>query len=113
MERLFYRIGSIDSIGLWYNKDGSYTGLIHNEFNWLNASKLEMPFDKELVNYISVADSLEHFYQWFNREEILKLQDLGFSIFEYSAIDWKFYSLYTHNVIHQESSLITNKLKLI
>ncbi len=71
-----------------------------------------MPFEQELVGYISVADSLEHLYQWFSREEILKLQENGFSILEYIADDYKFYDLYKHNVINQFSEL-NNKIKLI
>lgn len=36
-----------------------HTGLIYTEFNWLSASSLVMPYESELVGYISVADNLE------------------------------------------------------
>ena len=110
--KLFYRIGTESTEGLWYNKDGIFNGLIHKEFQWLNASSLLMPFEPELVGFISVADSLEHLYQWFSRKEILKLQENGFSILEYQANDYKFYDLYKHNVINQ-NSILYNKIKLI
>jgi len=71
-----------------------------------------MPYEPELVGYISVADSLEHLYSWFTRNEILKLQEVGFSILEYIADDFKFYDLYKHNVINQ-NSILHNKIKLM
>ena len=113
MQKLFYRVGTETVEGLWYNKKGEFTGLIHTEFNWCNASKLEMPFDNELVGYLSVADSLEHLYSWFTKEEIFKLQELGFSVYEYISDNFKFYEKYQHNVISQETSLIHNKIHLL
>lgn len=89
MSRLFYRVGVETEQGLWYNKNGEFTGLIHNDFKWLKASNLQMPFDLELRGYLSVADSLEHLYQWFSREEIIALQKQGFFIYEYEATDYK------------------------
>jgi hypothetical protein len=112
MNKFFYRVGTDSTEGLWYNKEGVHTGLIHTEFNWLSASSLIMPFELELIGYISVADSLEHLYNWFTRDEILKLQENGFSISEYIADDYKFYDLYKHNVINK-NSVLHNKIKLI
>lgn len=113
MANLFYRIGIETEQGLWYDKSGQFTGLIHNKYNWCNASKLQMPFDKEIVGYLSVADSLEHLYQWFSKEEILKFQKEGFFILEYLSNDFKFYEPYQHNVINQNSSIIHNHILLI
>ena len=113
MNRLFYRVGKEGEEGLWYNKQGEFTGLIHKEFSWCNASQLQMPFEQELVGYLSVADSLEHLYKWFNRAELLILQQKGFNIYEYSTDCYKFYDLYKHNVIHQYENFITNRIKLI
>lgn len=112
MNKFFYRISTDSTEGLWYNKEGVYTRLIHTQFNWLGASSLFMPYEPELVGYLSVADSLEHLYFWFTRDEILKLQEVGFFIYEYIAEDYKFYDLYKHNVINQ-NSLLHNKIKLI
>jgi len=112
MEKLFYRIGVETKEGLWYDKEGKFTGLIHNEFNWCGASQLQMPFDPLLVGYLSVADTLEHLYQWFSKIEIIKLQTLGFNIYEYIAHDYKFYDLYKHNIINQNTSTINNIILL-
>ena len=112
MEKLFYRVGVETKEGLWYDKEGKFTGLIHTEFKWCNASQLQMPFEEQLVGYLSVADSLEHLYQWFSKQELLKLQELNFNIYEYKALDYKFYDLYKHNVINQESSIINNIILL-
>ena len=113
MSKLFYRIGVDNQQGLWYNKSGEFTGLIRKQYNWLTASVLIMPFEQELVGYLSVADSLEHLYQWFSREEILKLQEDNFLVYEYLASDFKFYNLYNHNVINESTSVLHNKIKLI
>ena len=111
--KTFYRIGTDVNEGLWYNKEGKFTGLIHDTFDFCLNSKLEMPFDKDLVGWLSVADSLEHLYQWFTKDDILKLQEEGYCILEYQAKDYKFYKPFNHNVISQETSVITNKLKLV
>lgn len=71
-----------------------------------------MPFDNQLVGYLSVADSLEHLYQWFSKQEILRLQECGFNIYEYVSKDYKFYDLYKHNVVNQHSSIINNVIIL-
>lgn len=112
MEKLFYRVGTENKQGLWYDCDGKFTGLIHEKFKFCGASELQMPFEKELVGYLSVADSLEHLYSWFTKHEILKLQELGFSILEYKASNYKFYDLYKHNVINQQTSSINNIILL-
>lgn len=105
----YYRIGK-ENIGLWYSQTGEFTGSIHKDFNWLSASNLEMPFEKELVGYISVADSLEHLYQWFSIQEIKQLQEQGFFIEEWASNDVKFYEHYKHNVIEQSKSILINKI---
>ena len=111
--KFFYRIGKETTEGLWYDKKGNFIGLIHDNFSWLTASALQMPFEKELVGYLSVADSLEHLYSWFSKAEIQKLQLLGFNVMEYVAEDWKFYERYQHNVINEKTSIIYNKLILM
>jgi hypothetical protein len=111
--RHFYRIGN-QSTGLWYDTNGNFTGRIHtNEFNWLKASDLPMPFDLEIKGFLSVADSLEHLYQWFTKEEIVALQDKGFYIEEWVATTYKFYEPYQHNVICEQTSKLNTKFKIV
>lgn len=113
MKRYFYRIGH-PTIGLWYSKDGEFTGFIHTEqFNWIGVSVLNMPFEEQLVGWISAADSLDHLYQWFTKEEILALQLKGYVIEEWIATDYKFYELYQHNVINKETSILNNKFIIV
>jgi hypothetical protein len=109
-KKRFYRVGIVNNnnTGLWYNQQGEFTGLIHEKFEWLGASKLEMPYDTEIVGYLSVADSMQHLYQWFTKDEILKLQECGYAVFEYVADDYKFYNLYQHNVINAQTSIVNN-----
>lgn len=92
-------------------KQGNYKSFFTNSFKTIRFTGVA-PKTPELVGFISVADSLEHLYQWFSRKEILKLQENGFSILEYQANDYKFYDLYKHNVINQ-NSILYNKIKLI
>ena len=112
MEKTFYRVGTATNEGLWYDKKGGFTGLIHNEFDFCSNSKLEMPFDNDLVGWLSVANSLEHLYTWFTRDDIIKLQDEGFAILEYKAIDYKFYTPFQHNVINEKTSILVGELKI-
>jgi hypothetical protein len=109
----FYRIGN-QSTGLWYDCTGNFTGHIHTDkYNWLKASELQMPFDQQLIGFISVADSLEHLYHWFTRDEIVNLQNDGFCIEEWRSDDYKFYETYKHNVINQRTSVLFNKLVIL
>lgn len=109
-EKHFYRIGR-ESKGLWYTTDGIFTGDIHTKkYNWLQASNLQMPFDKEIQGFISVADSLEHLYQWFRTDEIKRLQKEGFFIEEWISSDYKFYNPYQHTVINRKTSVLNKKL---
>ena len=113
MQKYFYRVGN-DNTGLWYSKEGQFTGKIHTDsFNWLKASALPMPFDNNLVNYLSVADSLQHLYKWFGKDEILRLQGIGYTVEEWVADDYKFHDLYAHNVINKNTSVLNTKIKLI
>ena len=108
-KRLFYRVGVDSAEGLWYTPQGEFTGKIHNEYNWLSASKLEMPYDEEVIGYLSVVDNIEQLFQWFTKDEIIKLQKQGFKVFEYEATDWKFYERYQHNLINEKTSKIIRK----
>lgn len=107
----FFRIGN-NKEGLWYNQKGEFTGLIHTKYSNLVNSKLEMPFDEELVGFISVADSMEHLYQWFSVEDIQELQKSGYKILEYESDDVKFYERFQHNVIRMETAVLVNEFTI-
>lgn len=109
--KIFYRVCNPDTQqGLWYHFNGGFTGLIHNEFNFCKNNELEMDFDKELVGWLSATDSLESLYNWFTKEDIIKLQKHGWFIYEYEVENYKFYDKFQHYIIEQSSSKIKNKI---
>lgn len=110
----FYRVCHEDTMqGLWYNSRGEFTGLIHNKYDYLKNSSLEMPFDEELVGWLSAVGSLEDLYYWFPSEDIKSLQNDGFYIYEYLTEDYKFYDRFKHIVINQDTSILTKKIILL
>lgn len=69
-----------------------------------------MDFDEEIKGYISATDSLENLWNWFTREDILKLQEFGWFIHIYETDDYKFYEKFQHPIISQTNSLIIEKI---
>lgn len=52
-ERVFYRVCHEHSLrGLWYDYQGGFTGIIHNEFNFCKNNEMKMDFDIELVGFL-------------------------------------------------------------
>ena len=101
----FYRVCNINTQqGLWYDFKGDFTGLIHNQFNFCKNNNLEMNFDEELVGWLSATDSLESLYQWFPKEDIIKLQEKDWYIHVYESNDYKFYEKFQHLIINQNNS---------
>ena len=111
--KTFYRVCNENTQqGLWYNFDGNFTGLIHNEFSFCQNKDLEMDFDEELVGWLSAVEKLDDLWQWFSQEDIKKLQEHGWYIFEYKANDYKFYERFQHLVIKQDTSKVIRKIEL-
>lgn len=109
----FYRVCNSDTQqGLWYHFNGEFTGLIHDTFSFCKNNQLEMDFDSELVGFLSATDSLESLYYWFPKEDIIKLQEHGWFIHKYHSEDYKFYDKFQHLVIHQEKSILVEKIIL-
>jgi hypothetical protein len=111
MKRLFYRVGDNNlSQGLWYDVNGNFTGLIHNEYDFCLNSDLAMEYDSELVGYLSVTDKLEDIFLWFTKEDLVKLSKFSYGIHVYESIDYKWYDRFKHWAIHQKTS---NLIKII
>ena len=109
--KTFFRIcNPATQQGLWYDFNGEFTGLIHERFNFCTNSKLAMDFDEELVGWLSAVETLEDLWKWFTREDVEKLQNHGWYIFEYEATDYKFYERFQHMVISQETSKLVRKI---
>ena len=111
MSKLFYRIAHKDTQqGVWYDSEGNFTGLIHKELNFCMNRDLQMPFDSELVGWLSATHSLEDLFNWFSKEDIKRLEVYGWFITVYEADKIKQYK--NHLVICQETSIIKERLPL-
>ena len=109
---MFYRVSNIHTNqGLWYDHYGKFTGLIHSKFNFCTNSTLEMPYDKNVLGFLSTTGSLDALYTWFNEEDIRKLQEFGYFIHEYKAENYRFYN--NHWIINQDSSILTKRIQLL
>lgn len=71
-----------------------------------------MPFDEELVGYLSATDTLNNLWNWFTQEDITKLEEHGYYIHVFETDDYKWYDKFQHWVISQANSKITNKILL-
>ena len=110
----FYRVCSEDDKqGLWYKPNGEFIGLIHDQFDFCKNHDLKMDYDPELVGYLSATDDYDTLMQWFDEEDIRKLQEFGFYIFEYEVTDYWFYDRFKHWVICQTTSRPVKKIVLL
>jgi len=107
----FYRVSNLETQqGLWYDMQGNFTGLIHDKFNFCMNHKLPMPFNPEVVGWLSATDSIEDLFLWFSDEDIQKLEDYGYFIAEYETEDYKFYE--NHWLINQITSKFVRNVSL-
>jgi len=112
-KQIFYRVSNLETKqGLWYDFNGGFTGLIHNDFKFCANSTLEMDFDETIQGYLSTTDKLDTLFNWFTKDDILKLQDHNYFIHEYEALDYKFYDRFQHWLIHRDSSILTKRIIL-
>lgn len=101
----YYRVANLETNqGLWYDMDGNFTGLIHDKYNFCLNTELPMPFDPDLVGWLSATDSLDELYMWFPPEDIKKLEEYGYRVFEYIAPNVKKYK--NHLVNNQKTSVL-------
>lgn len=109
--RRFYRTCNTESKrGLWYNYDGTFSGIIHDDFKFCTNSDLKMEFDPKLVGWLSTCDTLEGVYQWFSKESIIELQKRGWYIHEFEATQYRFYDRFQHHIIKQDTSKLIRKI---
>jgi hypothetical protein len=111
MKKLYYRIAhEKTNQGLWYDSKGIFTGLIHKEFDFCKNKDLEMPFDKEIVGYLSATHSLDFLFNWFSKEDIFNLEKFGYFITVYEASKVKEYD--GHLLICKKTSIIKERVLL-
>ena len=112
MKKTFYRVCNPDSQqGLWYDFNGKFVGLIHEQFDFCTNSKLAMDFDEELVGWLSATESLDDLWKWFTIEDVKELQKHGWYIHSYEATEYRFYDRFQHMVIAQESSILISRIE--
>jgi hypothetical protein len=105
MSKLYYRIAhEATHQGLWYDSKGNFTGYIHDRFNFCMNTDLPMPFDPDLVGWLSATDSLDDLFNWFSKDDIKQLEEHGWFITIYEADNVKQYR--NHLVICQETSIV-------
>jgi len=103
--KLFYRLANnTTQQGLWYDFQGNFTGLIHSKFDFCTNTKLQMPFNPNIVGWLSATETFEELLQWFSEEDILKLEKYGYLISIYEATEY--HTNDNHWVIKQSSSVL-------
>ena len=50
-----------------------------------------MDYDPEIVGWLSATESLDELYNWFTKEDIIKLQPFGWYLHEFETNDIKYY----------------------
>lgn len=104
---LFYRVANNETEqGLWYDFSGNFTGLIHNKFSFCKNNQLPMPFDPDLVGWLSATKTLDELFQWFTKYDIEKLEEYGYMISLYEATEYKYHN--NHWIIKQDSSRLVD-----
>lgn len=71
-----------------------------------------MDFDEELRGYLSATDDLDKLYEWFPKEDIIKLQEHGWFIHKYASDDYRFYDRFQHFVINQHTMKLVERITL-
>lgn len=111
--KTFFRVCNLDTEqGLWYNTDGSFSGLIHDEFNFCQNKDLVMEFDEDVVGWLSAVEKLDDLWCWFTKGDILKLEKHGWFIAEYETDVYKFYDVFSHYLICQNQSRLVKIHKI-
>ena len=74
--KVFYRVSNHKTEqGLWYDFGGEFTGLIHNKFDFCSSKDLPMPYNPDIVGWLSTVDKLDDLFHWFTKEDISKLEE--------------------------------------
>lgn len=111
MDKLtFFRIGNDAREGLWYDCLGQFTGLIHDKFSFCKNRDLQMPFDSEVVGYLSATTSLSELFNWFPPGDIVLLQSFGYFITIYESDNYKIYK--NHYLIQEDDSVFVCTLPI-
>ena len=111
MKKIFYRVGNVKTQqGLWYDFKGNFTGLIHKDFNFCSNRNLLMPYDENIVGWLSATETLEELFGWFTKKDIKRLEPYGFTISEYETSEYKSHG--NHWLIKQDGSVLIRNISI-
>jgi len=111
MEDVFYRVANDKTEqGLWYDFSGNFTGLIHDKFSFCTNRDLPMPYNPEIVGWLSATKTLEDLFFWFSKNDIAELEKYGFRIAVYESTNAKQYM--NHWIIKQGESRIVKYIEV-
>lgn len=107
-----YRVGKriADDQGLWYDKDGNYTGLIHT-VPGAAAAALPMGFDPifraDGQRWISVTDTPAALPNWFSRDDMRVLFPRGYDVMEIEVLRYRrfFFEGFQHEVYSKDDEI--------
>jgi len=109
--KLFYRVANHETQqGLWYDFKGKFTGFIHDRFNFCTNNKLPMPYDPNIVGWLSATETLDELFNWFTQKDIQELEKHGYTIALYEASEYKYHN--NHWIIKQDNSKLVECLSL-
>jgi len=88
---IVYRVCTTDGVGegIWYDKNGKQKNCGLPCFDFYHLPNLQMPLSEEHKNYISVVTTLEDLAAWFSKEDMEKIEPLGYFITAFEADDVK------------------------
>jgi hypothetical protein len=69
-----------------------------------------MPFDENIVSWLSATDDINSLFHWFPQEDIIKLQEFNYFLYIYESTEYKEYQ--NHWVILDSHSKPITKLTL-
>ena len=69
-----------------------------------------MPYNEQIVGWLSATETLEELFVWFTKEDIKLLEPYGFTISEYEATDYKRHE--NHWLIKQDNSVLIRNINL-
>ena len=105
VRELYYRVANVRTQqGLWYDFNGNFTGLIHKRYSFCKNYNLPMPYNPELVGWLSATETLEDLFFWFTKEDILELEKSGYRITVYESKNVKQHQ--NHWLLKKEESRI-------
>jgi hypothetical protein len=111
MSKIFYRVAKLETKqGLWYDYQGKFTGLIHDKFSFCKNKDLQMPYDPEVVGWLSSTETLDELMNWFDINDITRLEEYGYRVVMYEATQYKFHN--NHWLIKQDSSVFIKHIDI-